>query len=269
MSELNVLNSGGATDLKNPYFPYPLPPLLDPMEFQARGGRIYARDFMVRGREIPLIWSQIPRATADALRQWHQQYRNGFFSLHHVEKNRYLSGRFREMQIVQEGYEQWNVSALFMELPGVAMFAYPSDWTNDAIFLEERDDFGSDIAKYTGTWTFAANANAHGGSEATNTNTNTTDAAEVLYLGYGFRFYARKASNLGILELSCTALDGTVELAGTNIDLYNASGLAAAVLNTQTNFKLGWHRVKVKATNTKNPSSSANTIIFDALEVMR
>jgi hypothetical protein len=60
-----------------------------------------------------------------------------------------------------------------------------------------------------------------------------------------------------------------VELAGTNIDLYNVSSLAAAVLNTQTNLKLGWHRVKVKATNTKNGASAANTIVFDALEVMR
>jgi hypothetical protein len=144
------------------------------------------------------------------------------------------------------------------------MFEYPNDWAADAFFLEERNGLGDDLIKKTGTWTYQAQADAHGGAEIINGGTVTTDAAEIQYFGYGFRFYARKGTNLGKLELS---LDGAVVAAA--LDLYAAAAAPAAALHTQTNVSLGLHRVKVRALNSKNAASSDYKVVFDAIEVMQ
>jgi len=68
---------------------------------------------------------------------------------------------------------------------------------------------------------------------------------------------------------SCTALDGTVEVPATNIDLYSAAAVSSAPLLAFTNLNLGMHRVKLMPTNTKNAASSSTIVIADAIQVMR
>jgi hypothetical protein len=269
MSEQNILNPNAAS-VYSPDYGYSegLPQMF--AMFQARSGKTFARQLSARGRVFNLEWHNRLKVDCDYLRTWEAQYRNDFFSYQDIERARYFSGRFAApLEISAGAFDRWNIRGQFIEMPGLPMFAYPSAWGTDSIFLEERDGFGNETAKLTGVWTFAANANAHGGSEETSTNLNTTDAVEILYYGYGFRLYARKANNLGIMQLSSTFQDGTVEVAATNIDLYNAAALASAVLSTQANLKLGFHRVKLLATNTKNAASTAKTIVWDAIEVMQ
>jgi len=420
MSELNILNPTALSPL-NPDFPLPLPPLPGPAVVQAYSGEVYARRLELRGRRIPMQWRHRSRATADSLRQWAQQHETGFFTFQHFETGRYFSGRFMgALEIVQAGYERWDIAAVFEELPGLAIYpanllksseefdradwlrnentvaantiADPNgrftadritptvgavdpyvyqdytgsvagktytallwmkaasgapalrlalrnqsgtsratavtnlstglqrfsvtgamqagdtlvqvmvggdltwteaegavdswaamlvegtgldlngnmvplfpDWYRDGIFLEERDDFGVDLVKLTGTWAFNASQSlARGGKDywSSATATPTTDTAEWEYFGYGFRYWARKGADLGIAELS---LDGTVL---TTVDLYSASGVASAPLLAK-DAVLGRHRVKVRKTGTKNASATDYRVIADAIEVLR
>jgi len=83
-----------------------------------------------------------------------------------------------------------------------------------------------------------------------------------VYTGCGFRLWAQKGTALGIFEVF---LDGT---SLGNVDLYAAAPAAAAVVFSKLDVTLGLHVVKVKNTNTRNASSTDNTIIADALEVL-
>lgn len=91
---------------------------------------------------------------------------------------------------------------------------------------------------------------------------HTTDAFVFLYAGYGFRLKGRKGPALGIYQV---LLD---EVSLGNVDLYNAGDTGPVVLLTKLDVPLGLHRVKIKATNTKNALSTANTITADAVEIL-
>lgn len=239
--------------------------------FTARSGTIFARKHTGLGHVYDLGWNSRDLATKHALQQWEEQYLNDYFTLADWERGRYFTGRFAgPLTYSPTGNQRYNIKAQFTEIAGLPMFAYPSNWSRDAVFIEEQNSKGEDLVKLTGTWTLDANANHHGGNAYKNLNTNTTDAAEWLYFGYGFQLWAMKASNLGIASLSVTRMrDAAVIVAATDVDLYNASTLAAAALFTNTNQGLDFYRVKLLATNRKNASSSANAIFADAIQVMR
>lgn len=264
MSEANVLNPV-AGDTMSPEYGYRESLGTVVAQAQTRGGKAFSRLLNARGRVFELEWRDRLLADAAKLKQWHQQYESGFFSLADWEFARYYSGRFTAPPVVSPaGNNRWNISATFVELPGLAMFAYPVNWARDAIFIEERNDFAEDVIRKVGAaWAYAADANAHGGASFTNTGIDNTQYAEFLYFGYGFRVYSAKKSNYGIVAVS---VDGAAE---TNVDLYSAGTVAAAVVYTDANQKLGFHRVKLRATNTKNAASSAFVITADAIEVMR
>ena len=87
---------------------------------------------------------------------------------------------------------------------------------------------------------------------------------------YAIRIWARRDSNLGKLEGKLIRVsDGTVLASSVDVDLYSASPVAAAVVYAPGNYPLNFYRVQIKATNTKNASSSAKTIVADAIEVMQ
>lgn len=270
MSEQNVLNTTAASLLNFDYgYSAGLPEIRS--TFEPASGRPFARDAMGRGRIYELAWNKRDLATERALQQFANQYSKDFFSLADWELGRYFTGRFDAPLIFSpSGNQSYNIRGRFVELPGVGMFSYPSNWTDDAIFLEHKDGWGDDLVKLAGTWTLDTSANHHGGDAYKNVNTNTTDAAEWLYFGYGFQLWAMKASNLGILSLSATRVrDAFPVVAPTNVDLYNASTLASAALFTITGLALDQYRVKITATNTKNASSSAKDIFADAVQVMK
>lgn len=263
MSEQNILNATAASTT-NPDYSIPIDEPEIAAMWQARSGRPFVRNLQTRGRVFQLHWEKADFTTYRTLRQWFNQYRKDFFSFFDIEDNRYYSGRFAEGSFKHEhaGNNQVNVSAIFVEIPGLAMFAYPSNWGVDSIIHGVRDGFGADLVKATGTWSVNfPNAIFKGGGGYWSVITN--DTAEWIYFGYGFRYWAITEPSDGIAELS---LDGTV--IGT-IDLYSAGVLASSVRFTQANVPLGLHRVKLRVTGTKNASSSGFACYADAIEVMR
>jgi hypothetical protein len=232
--------------------------------FQARSGKVYARQLSSRGRVFNLEWHNKLKVESDYLRTWEAQYRNDFFSYQDIERGRYFSGRFiAPLEISPGAFDRWNLRGQFEEIPGLPLFAYPTNWGVDSIFIEERDGFGSDLVKLNNpaVWVYEVNGNAHGGANYYSNTTNET--AEWVYFGYGFRFWSIKQPDGGIIELS---LDGTVL---TNVDLYSAGVVVSAALYTSANVKLGFHRVKVRLTGTKNAASTGFISRADAIEVMQ
>jgi hypothetical protein len=262
MSEANILNPTPQSVMNPSYkLPHKDPAIIG--RWQARSGKAFARGMLTRGLVWNLHWDNVLFSTYLALRQWFRQYEQDFFSYFDIDDNRYYSGQFLdEPQYERAANNQVNVTATFVTIPGLAQFVYPSNWGVDSIFLEERNGFGSDLVKLTGTgWALQVLAAHHGGQAYQSAVTN--DIAEWKYVGYGFRYWAAKASTFGIVEIS---LDGTV--LGT-VDLFNAATSNAAALFTQLNAPLGEHRVKLRCTGTKNAGSSAFTVNADAMEVMR
>ena len=272
MSEKNVLNPNSDSPL-NPYYPYSEGIAEMYETFKPGNAPRYRRRMLAEGHVFELAWSRLSQLDADKLRRWARQYREDFFTLRDHERKRAYSGSFAgELKFITEGYQAVSAQGVFLEEPGLAMLEYPEDWERDAIFLEERNGQGEDLTLRVGTWTYQAQANAHGGdaelgtagAELINAGTVSTEYVEILYYGYGFRYYSRKDSNLGKVEIS---LDDTVIAAG--LDLYAAAAAPAAALLTKTDVKLGEHRVKARALNQKNAASSDFKVIFDAIEVMQ
>jgi hypothetical protein len=278
MSEQNILNPLGAGDPLNPSYGYNEGRLPGHAIEQAASGRLYARTRLGRGRVFELGWNDLSKANKEKLRQWAEQYALTYFSFYDGERGRYFTGRF-DPQFSDKGpllispvqNDRWDVRARFIEEPTRPLYAYPSDWTNWAVFLEERDDAGADLLVIgAGTWNYETHANHHGGAAYSNANTNTADYVEWTCFGYGFRLWARKDTNLGILSLSARRLrDNTTVLAATNVDLYADGDTPSAAVYTKADLSLDWYIVKLLGTNTKNASATAKTIYADAIQVMR
>jgi len=111
-----------------------------------------------------------------------------------------------------------------------------------------------------GAWSTYSFGSEHGGASAFSNSTN--DTAEWLYFGYSARVWSSKNSDRGIVEVS---LDGSVF---ANVDLYSAVALAAAPI-AAPQAVLGFHRLKLRVTGTKNGASSGYTCMADAIEVMQ
>jgi hypothetical protein len=132
-------------------------------------------------------------------------------------------------------------------------------------------EFGSVATTYTQTTATAvaliapsADANLHGnGFSYFDAGTVTTDAAEWIYVGYGFRLWSSKGPDMGIIQIF---LDGVTQ---TFADLYSATSVPSSVIWTSQSVVLGQHRVKILATNAKNAASINFVIAADAIEVMR
>jgi hypothetical protein len=427
MSEANILNPTPQSALNPSYsIPHKDPAII--ASWQPRSGKPFSRNMLSRGMEFQLHWEKVLFSTYQSLRQWFRQYELDFFSYFDIDDNRYYSGQFlAEPQYERLANNQVNISATFVVVPTLPLFQYPGNWGVDSIFLEERNGFGQDLVKLTGTWdhgdknyvlwseqfdnaawtkanatvtpnvvtdpnggatadsvafsvtgstaqvtqavttpfpvggqrvtlsiwlkaasgtpsitlqvfdatgstsqvfalsttwqrlsisavlnegataltfmllsptsntiayhlwgaqlefggTGAAstytqtvgsaavllapqqNVNYHNGFAYFDPGTVTTDAAEWKYIGYGFRVWAPKNAQMGIMQVF---LDGVSQ--GT-IDLYSAAHAASAVLMTVQSVSLGEHRIKLSPTNTKNASSSGFIVAADAIEVMR
>jgi hypothetical protein len=272
VSEQNILNPA-VTSLFNPDFGYTegLPETRS--LFQATSGKLYSRRQMGLGRIYDLAWNNRDLATKHALQQWAQQYENDFFTLADWERSRYFSGRFDgPLSFSPAGNQGYNVKGRFIELPGLALFAYPTNWTRDAIFLEERNGFGEDLVKLLtpGNWTYQVDANAHGGAHYYSASPSGVETAEWSYFGYGYQVYCEKNGDRGIVAVSVFRVRDGVAVAGENLfDLYSASLVPSAVIDSRTNFPLDFYRVRLRVTGAKNASSSAVICDADAVQVMQ
>lgn len=270
MSEANILNPTSASLLNFTFGYREGIPILN-SEFLADSGEIFSRQNVRRGRVFELFWDRIDTATMHLLRQWEEQYRlpGKFFTLADYERSRYFSGRFAgPLTFAATANQNWNVSGRFEELIGKAMYAYPSNWSRDAIFIEERADDGADFVKVSAGWSYLDSANYHGGHAYSSSTTNAT--AEWIYFGYGFRLWHYKTTSYGEGVLTVTRIrDGVVVLAATTIDCYASPAEAVAAVYTVTDLPLDTYRVEWKVKGTKNAGSSGYTINADAIEVMR
>ncbi|HKV94879.1 MAG TPA: hypothetical protein VJW20_20205 [Candidatus Angelobacter sp.] len=152
MSEQNILNPTAASQM-NPTYTIPHKDPTTISSWQPRSGKPFSHYMMARGMEFDLHWDEVQFSTYLALRQWFRQYERDFFSYFDIDDNRYYTGQFRaEPQYERAGNNQVNVTATFVVIPTLPQFQYPSNWGVDSIFIEERDGFGSDLVKLTGTW---------------------------------------------------------------------------------------------------------------------
>lgn len=266
MSEQNILNPTSAS-LFNPRYGWQRERRRALQVFEAGSGKVYKRRVGARPLMYRLTW-ELPKTEALQLVQFAEQYLFDFFSLADHERGRYYSVHFVDGPTeVWEGNDRVTYTAIVEELPGLALFAYPTNWARDAVFIEERNGLGETLAKLTGTWNTETDANDHGG-KAYNSNV-TNDTAEWVYFGYGFRFWSKKQGNLGEVEVSATRTrDGGVVLAATTVDLYNAAAQASAALLTKDDLPLDEYRVKLRVKGTKNAASSGFFVLADAIEVM-
>ena len=271
MSEANILNTSSASQL-NPQYGWQEERLQNLAQMVAQSGKWFGRRVGPEPIRYSLHWN-LDSTNKFLLQQWARQYATGFFTLVDWEATRYFSGRFAgPVRFTLVGNNNWDADAVFEELPTLALNTYPSNWSRDAIFLEEVNDFLEDLPKFTGAaWTkHSANANAHGGYHSYNTGTDTAQFAEWLYFGYGFRWWSMKDTNFGIAGVTCTRRrDNTVVLAEQTIDCYAAAPAAAAALLTKADLPLDEYIVKVRATNTKNAASTAFIVAADAIEIMQ
>src|SRR5690242_19719932 len=152
MSEQNILNPTAASVLNPDYsIPHRDPQVI--ASWQPRSGRPFSRVMMARGMEFQLHWQEELFSTYLALRQWFRQYEQDFFSYFDIEDGRYYSGQFlAEPQYERVKNNLVNISATFVVIPTLPLFQYPSNWGVDSIFVEERNGFGQDLVKLTGTW---------------------------------------------------------------------------------------------------------------------
>ncbi len=267
MSEANILNTSSASQL-NPQYGWQRARRDAVARIYAASGKTFKRLVGARPLVYRLNW-ELPKTEALQLEQWGNQYLLDFFTLVDWERTRYYSGHFIEGPVeTWIGNEKVGYTAVFEELPGLALNTYPSNWARDAIFLEERNGFSEALVKLTGTWALSGDTSTHGGNDYYSDTTN--DTAEWQYFGYGFRLYSVKAPDHGIVELTVSRVrDGAVIVAATNIDLYNPTNLYNQVLYTKSDMALDLYRVKLRVTGTKNASATNYRCRADALEVMQ
>lgn len=79
--------------------------------------------------------------------------------------------------------------------------------------------------------------------------------AEWMYFGYGCRLWSRKDVDAGIPNVYITAGGAVVE-GPVGIDLYAAAGTPSAVVYTFPSRPLGFYRLRITVTATKNAASS-------------
>lgn len=153
MSEQNILNPS-ASSLLCPDFPIQEVEAETILRWQARSGTHHAKRFASRGPVFQLQWNDRPFSVYQQLRQWANQYEQDFFTLYDIDLQRYYSGMFANgVQYKRKLNNQVDITAVFVVVPNLPVFQYPSAWGVDSVFREERDGFGSDLVKLTsGTW---------------------------------------------------------------------------------------------------------------------
>ena len=260
MSEANVLNPTSGSDL-NPDYALSGEPDDWTVSFRPRVGRVAVRTLGASPHKYQLSWGLRPQSVADQIRQWYYQYQHDFFTFIDYDRGRQFSGNFFGLpQISNAGHNKWSVAAVFLEIAGVAMAEYPSNWGVDSYFLEESEPDGNPLVKMDVGWTLVNDAKYHGG--AAFETALPAVSAQWQYDGYGFRLWAAKGPDAGQVQV---LLDGALI---STVDLYSAATVNSAVVLTQQSVSFGRHTVELVTTGTKNSSSSGFVVNADAIEVM-
>lgn len=245
---------------------------------KAIGGTPWTRETQNTGHTFQLSWLGRTWACVQRLKQYYEQYEDGFFTIIDWDGGRrQYVGRFTsEVSPIETSNNKWDVmNVTFEEMPQVPMQQYPSDWTHDAIIFGVVNDFGDQKLATSGAWTQAnssAPALTLGGVARTTTlptvamtNPGTTagDWAQFEYRGYGFQLYLHTGPAYGQCDVY---LDG-VKI--QTVDCYAAADAGPTMVLSQPNVSLDIHRVQVVVDATKNANATAANIAWYALEVMR
>jgi hypothetical protein len=244
---------------------------------KAMGSTPWSRETQNTGHIFQLSWLGRSWACVQRLRQYYEQYEDGFFTIiDHDGGGRNYVGRFTsEIVSTEKGNGTYDVQGVtFEEMPIVPMVTYPSDWDHESMLFTAFNDFGDQKLATSGAWTQAALSAAPqitlGGILRTAlTKTVMTDPgtagdwATFEYRGYGFKLWLATGPAYGQADLY---LDG-VKLA--TIDCYAAAYQGATMVYAQQNTSLDIHDVKLICDGTKNASATATTISWYGLQVMR
>ncbi|MEV6008859.1 family 43 glycosylhydrolase [Streptomyces sp. NPDC051976] len=125
------------------------------------------------------------------------------------------------------------------------------------------DDFDPAL-KYTGTWTPATNQDwSQEDYDQTETySTTADDSVSVAFTGTQAQWIGPKNTNGGIADVY---LDGSKV---ATVDTYTAGGKSyQQVLYSASGLAAGDHTLTIKVTGQKNPASSADTIVVDAINL--
>jgi hypothetical protein len=118
---------------------------------------------------------------------------------------------------------------------------------------------GTNQFEFVGTWATSTGTGKYNGDDH---YTNTTGSYyQVRFNGTSVSIYAAKASHHGIAGVS---IDGGAEV---NVDYYAATRAENVLLWTSPTLTAGNHIIKVRATGTKNASSTGTYIAADRIDV--
>jgi hypothetical protein len=247
------------------------------------GGHAWEREGENGAHTFNLSWIGRTWATIQRIKWYYEQYeRGGFFTIKNWDAGgREYVGRFTSIsQETETTNARWNISAVFEELAGASMVNYPSDWDHDSVLFQVNNDWSEQQLATSGTWTETTVATMPsltlGGrlrgsgvgaiplSNAAMSNPgNAGETATYEYRGYGFKLWLSTGPNYGQADVY---LDDVLI---TTVDCYNAAAVGPAAVLTQLNVPVDLHRVKVSCDGTKNGASSATTIKWWGLQVMR
>lgn len=245
------------------------------------GGHAWEREAENGGHIFNLEWTGRTWPTIQRIKWYYEQYeRGGFFTIKNWDAGgREYVGRFTSISRESEvANNKWNISAVFEEATGAAMVNYPSDWDHDSVLFQVNNDWGEQQVATSGAWTAATvttmpaitlggRLRGTGGialSNAAMSNPgNAGETATYEYRGYGFKLWLSCGPNYGKADVY---LD---EVLLTTVDCYNAAAVGPQAVLTQLNVAIDIHRMKVSCDGTKNASSSATTIKWWGLQVMR
>jgi hypothetical protein len=276
MSERDILNPTPAweqdiNDSMSPDYGFTDSSTNTVASLQAVDGTPYDRELGARGHVFSLTWRNRSPACVKRIRQFYEQHKRGYFTIIDQDAGgRHYVGRFTgNFPRQTSGNDMWTVSGLqFVEIPGVPMLQYPSDWDNDSVWEWPVGDSGDQQLAVSGTWTQTAHPFVLNGEQVTRYTFDdggiAGDWAQYEYGGYGFQ-----------LQLLCGPAQGqaAIYLDGTllqTVDCYLATATAIPqTVLSMVNVPLGLHRVKAVVNGAKNAASSGAAISWWGLRVMR
>ncbi len=258
---------------------------------RTRLGAWYSRETLNAGYVFDLNWINRPWATVMRLKQFQEAFQNGYFTLIDYDGGgRHHVGRFTSpANGVETANGKYTVQGLvFEEIPRCRMLQYPSDFVSSSHTIYAIDDFLFPRVATSGAGWLAAPVPLMAGAVTTPSGFEWLDAtpvagdfAQVEYVGWGFQMKFRTSPLLGLCDVY---VDGVLWLQALDL----SSGTAAEI-NTSTNgvtgavfapspfaggvvskidLPLDKHRVKVVARNLPGATSTANGVIFPAIQVM-
>ena len=232
------------------------------------GGRPWSRETSNSGHRFSLSWIKRSYKCVQRLKQFHEQYEDGFFTLIDWDGGgRHYVGNFTtEPQIVENGNDNYSVQGLtFEEIPGVPMLEYPSDWDNDAVALQPVNDYGDLMLALSGTWAQQQQLDADNLSTTvlTNSGLSAGDWATYEYRGYGCRLHMGVGPAFGQVQVYLDGVDKGI------LDLYGAEDQGMQMVLELGSVMLDIHRLKVVTLGAKNVASTSPAVTWGFLEVMR